>query len=475
MSLKTLITSHKLWTCIILLGLWKWWQTNVSYLMIRRDDNTNLFAAYHSPVTGLSLPQPTCRETTEWWQGEQEIDNFSWNNVRGVNTIWKVKNLCYAPKRGSFVVHKDDYKLLPKFVRDSPKLVQLNNKPQSSANTKWIPGVSLLFDDLRMEESGAHLYFHLLPVVSAWKMAQERWPTENISMTFRHLKTRKQADEQLLDLSLYHIPEKQIVELNQSRMTDYDAICWERVIRIDQSYIGTADSSAFSVYLKKLVQDKYGIQIPKHCHHIKRDKKNQVWIIQRRVRARQIMNIDQLIHFLEHKGIYRENIRVFDSPNAVCSSTGCFGYPVCDDITEHSKQTCRRSGHRLEEDIELFSQITLLISIHGAGNVHYLWMPPDSHVVEIFPYHFLPTKVYETFANLSTLRYFRYDVEDPTVYLENMEKRTHNFTVHQCWSDNSCRPKVKQLPVSLPLEDKSSLASLLEKVIESWQSTCTQR
>ncbi|EME29092.1 uncharacterized protein Gasu_34830 [Galdieria sulphuraria] len=389
--------------------------------------------------------------------------------------MWKIKNLCYAPKRGSFVVYKNDVKLLPKFVRDSSKLVQLNHKPQLSSNIKWIRGVSLLFDDLRMEESGAHLYFHLLPVLSGWRMAKERWPVENISMTFQHLKTRKPADKQLLDLLLYHTPEKQMVELNHSRMTDYDAICWEHAIRIDQSYVGTADSFSFSLYVKQLVQDKYRIQIPQHCKHTEIDKKNQVWVIQRRVRARQIINIDDLIQFLENRGISRENIRVFDSPNAVCSSTGCFGYPVCDDITESSKQTCRKSGHRLEEDIKLFSQITLLLSIHGAGNVHYLWMPPNAHVVEIFPYHFLPTKVYETFANLSNLKYFRYDVKDSTVYLENMEKRTHNFTVHQCWSDNSCRPKVKQLPVFLPLEDKGNLAILLEKVIESWKSTCNQR
>lgn len=467
----TLITSHKLWICIFILGLWKWWQTNISFLRIQNDSDSTTFSTH----SVLFSPPVTSRETTTWWQGEDKIDSFFWKNVRGVDNIWKINGLCYAPKRGSLVISQNDANLLPKFVRDSPKLLKLGDeKPQLSSNIQWIRGVSLLFDDLRMEESGAHLYFHLLPVLSGWRMAKERWPVENISVIFRHLKTRKPADRQLLDLVLYHIPKEQIVNLNDSRIAAYDTICWENAIRIDQSYVGTTDSVAFSAYLKELVKDKFGIQIPKHCRNVAKGKQNQVWIIQRRVRARQILNIDQVIQFLERKGVSRRNIRVFDSPNTACSSTGCFGYPVCDDITEQSKLTCRKSGHRLEEDVELFSQITLLISIHGAGNVHYLWMPPGSHVLEIFPYHFLPTKVYETFANSSNLKYFRYNVEDPTVYLEHMEERTHNFTVHQCWSDNNCRPHVKQLPVFLPLDDNTSLAVLLEKVVTSWQHTCSQ-
>lgn len=470
------LTSHKLWICIFLLGLWKWWQTNMSFSMVQNRQN---MATNHSSSSWMDSQQKTGKETTTttttWWKGEEKIDSFFWNNVRGVNSMWKINNLCYSPKRGSWVVYKVDAKLLPKFVQDSPKLVTLEHPLQVSFNnTKWIGGVSLLYDDLRMEESGAHLYFHLLPVLSGWRMAKERWPIESISVVFRHLKTRKAADKQLLDLVLYHVPRKQLVELDSSEMSRYDVICWEHAIRVDQSYVSTADSFMFSIYLKELVKDKYGIDIPQHC---KKNNKGhpQVWIIQRRVKARQILNIEQLVQFLESKGISRENIRVFDSPNAACSSTGCFGYAVCDDITQQSQLTCRKSGHRLEEDIELFSQITFLISIHGAGNVHYLWMPPGAHVVEIFPYHFLPTKVYETFANTSGLKYFQYQVEDSSVYLEKMEKRTHNFTVHQCWSDNSCRPKVKQLPVYLPLEDQSKLSNVLEKALKSWQRECHQR
>eukprot|EP00871_Galdieria_phlegrea_P001559 jgi/Galph1/2403/GphlegSOOS_G1037.1 len=430
-------------------------------------------------ITSLSYDSSPLKLTfndksTVWWQGENEIDSFNWNNVRSKNSIWKLKNLCYSKASEAFVMSRAELEKLPAFIRDSSKILQIDDKKQISTNVWWVPGVSLLFDDLRIEESGAHLFFHMLPVLSGWRMAKERW--NDISITFKHTQCKKESDQQLWDLFMSQVPKESIIQLNQTRKVKTHAmICWQRAIRMDQSYIGIAESPALSSYLKELIRDKYQIKIPLHCKQLEETDKYNIWIVQRRVRARQIINMDAIIDFLEQRGISRNSIQVFDSPNAVCSPCGCFGYPVCNHITEESKKTCRRKGHRLEEDIALFSKITLLISVHGAGNVHYLWMPPGAHVLEIFPYHFLPTSVYQNFANMSQLKYFRYTVTDSTIYKQQMETRTHNFTTHQCWADNQCRPKVKQLPVLLPLQGENNFLDVLEKVLLSWKNTCINR
>ena len=95
---------------------------------------------------------------------------------------------------------------------------------------------------------------------------------------------------------------------------------------------------------------------------------NKVYVSRKEAPVRHIINEDELIKFLHHHGFV---------------------------IVEPEKLS-------FEEQVKLFSSCSLMISNHGAGLTNCLFMPPGSHLVELYrDPHNNPSKVNRCFQNLA--------------------------------------------------------------------------
>ena len=81
------------------------------------------------------------------------------------------------------------------------------------------------------------------------------------------------------------------------------------------------------------------------------------------------------------------------------------------------------SGGTAREQAQLMATHGVLVSPHGAGLVNIMYMPPNSAIIELFPYH-IDHNLYATLATLMGLASYPIHSKDGSIVWANDTVRT---------------------------------------------------
>ncbi|KAA8493121.1 Protein O-linked-mannose beta-1,4-N-acetylglucosaminyltransferase 2 [Porphyridium purpureum] len=355
-------------------------------------------------------------------------------------------------------------------------------------------GIFIFCSQCHMDQSGAHFLFVILPLISEIRRAIAAGfgaPTiliNDLRMTERHAKT-----------PLWERKLLQYVATDAQRLaswaSDFDIgepviSCFQNFVLSDFHLFSQLSESDFT-YFRKTVARAASTKraLYEHCGELAL-KQPVVWILSRRVWSRKTLNVPELVQAVQHAFKGKAEVRVFDTPNMPCR--GCLGYSECpdkeqshglpaaiydapnypfDSASKHrgsgkASATCLHGDAErdVDYDIALFNNITLLVSVHGAGLSNCIFMPRGSSIVEIMPYGVRDDSYVRLFRRLG-VEHVRYDETDDSEVVAHFGRR---MLPSELWTPEH-RGTLKGLGVRV---NTSQLFGVLQRTAARWSQSC---
>mmetsp|Transcript_18098 Transcript_18098/g.31400 ORF Transcript_18098/g.31400 Transcript_18098/m.31400 type:complete len:855 (+) Transcript_18098:82-2646(+) len=442
------------------------------------------------------------------WRGREKVSPVD---------MWFVRNACYKPASKKFLVDEDTYNknihLLRSFDRKEwTEPVDINSKTIRKDKTEIpnpylggtiapqqikhrVPGVTIFCRSCQLNNTGAHFPFYILPIVSI-----ERWATifrkhTPLSLLLPFVpqfpQSRMHMQPKLASYAFADI--QRIIDLNATELQGYkpdDFICFDEMIAFGRDFYNMIRSSDDLAYLKQniisspispihsLVFDcsnpDQKLALSDHAHHQEPPAKHYeepvVYIMNRRVGARRIENLDEVVDMVaETTGM---KVVVFDSPNVQCpNGHGCHGFLTCDEVGKRDKHHMFDPPCKLypdvDDDIIAFNKIHFLITVHGAGEANLIFMPRGSVLVEIIPYA-LGDVSYIQMSAYADIQYFQYR-ETNTSIVEAAFGADTDLSEEHIWHNKTLRFALKALPVHVSSEN---LREVVRNAHRAWYARC---
>jgi hypothetical protein len=176
-----------------------------------------------------------------------------------------------------------------------------------------------------------------------------------------------------------------------------------------------------------------------------------VWVVQRRVphQSRLIANIVPLKRMLRDMFGHDWNVVEFDSPNTPClggPSNACHGFYNCKLPSLTPDLNCSHSRD-IFFDVQLFSQVNFIVSVHGATLMNAMFLPKGAHVVEIFPAG-IDEFIYHDFSKRAELEYFAFREPNQT----QLHRLFPSTPSHECFKNSKCRHRMREEKVTISLD-----------------------
>jgi hypothetical protein len=196
--------------------------------------------------------------------------------------------------------------------------------------------------------------------------------------------------------------------------------------------------------------------------------KKTVWVVQRRVphQSRVIANMSALKSLLSSIFGPGWSIVEFDSPNEPCGSghNECLGFFNCKYPNLDVSNNCSHSRDILF-DVQLFSQVNFVVSVHGATLMNAMFLPRGAHIVEIFPAG-IDEYIYHEFSKRAELEYFGFREPNQTK-LHELFPSTPSY---ECFRNSECRHKMREQKVTVSID---KIRPTLQAAHDSMLSRCT--
>uniref|UniRef100_A0A7S1TGC7 Uncharacterized protein n=1 Tax=Compsopogon caeruleus TaxID=31354 RepID=A0A7S1TGC7_9RHOD len=392
----------------------------------------------------------------------------TFKNRNKLDTLWSFENVCYDSIKQRFTITKEDAKLLPPFFVEDHRVETLSTERNSTIVPMWMNGTTLLSRDAHLDQTGAHFYFFLLPVATLLRHLHETSPDlEGVNVLFDNfsIPAGHDLERQLSEILFGQIPRERRLSLSK---LEAQVTCFETLLSVGLEYSSVIQGQKDFDFMRERASEVEMVQLASDCKEPFANRA-AVGILNRRVYSRRILNQRQLEVVVRQVFGPAVDIIVFDSPNVACEN-GCLGFANCLDLLrqpEEVYQNCRKT-RSVADDVKHFNNLTMMISVHGAGNINYIWMPKGSHVVEIFPYG-ISDFTYQKLTNLTDLNYFAFEESNRTVFNNNFR---HLGDGSYCWKDDRCRKHIKESPVSVTMDGPQGLKRLLREVQVSWSKRC---
>jgi len=391
-------------------------------------------------------------------------------NRNKVNTLWALSSACYDTGARKFVFHEEQLGRLPKYVQDDPKYVQATAAPiPTSAVGRWVPGLTVLGREMHLDQTGAHFYFFMLPVTSLLYHVTQELKTPGVSVAFEeyNIPESHSLERQFADIVMKDIPPERRLSLEGFKES---LVCFEELLSVGNDYSASIRGQDDLEYLKTSASKVEMQDFVKDCADPGANHA-AVGILNRRVFSRKISNIHQLK--VATKQVFGANteVVVFDSPNVPCEGTDCMGYTDCSELNKtlaKSDPSMCRTTRQVGDDIRVFNNLTFFISVHGAANMNYVWLPKGSTAVEIFPYA-ISDFTYKKLSELSGLEYIAFHDSNQTTFKSKFASLGDGSN---CWGDNDCRRFMKQSEVYVTVDGPDGIKRVLYEAVKKWKERC---
>jgi len=402
-----------------------------------------------------------------------------WKGRSGhVEGMWLVRDACFEPATSSFPVRRASLRdLLEEHTKEDNwlKIVDASTQISRSQVKYRVPGVTVMSRNFAADNTGAHFTFYTIPLMGVMRFATEVLhgdvslvlPKARIPpLPHRRRLERRQFDHMFLQAQRVLSLDAPVV----ANMSQGNYVCFDELLSIGRNYYNIISGPEDASYARANVMATTDLHLENECYGPDHDPQDTIYILNRRVYARRILNVDEIVEAVRDVAGPGIKIKVFDSPNAACqNSRGCYGFANCEELWSRNDSTwfnppCKTIA-TIDDDIELFNKITFMISVHGAGNANMFWMPRGSVLLEMFPYGVMD-RSYITLANYTQTNYFQYRER-------NSEIADSHFGQHHAedkiWADNSMRTDIKHLPVKINVQN---FRPTLERAFAAWTKGC---
>lgn len=416
--------------------------------------------------------------------GVEYMDFWKYTNGEGIEASLAVGNLCYSLKDDVFIMDKKDKARLIhdvaslRGINASKRIPHIQNVDEIRANdvVHWIRGLTVVSTEMSLvNETGAHFIAGSVPLLSAVSFARRglHIDAKDISVAYRVLPTRanmRPDNAMYFDLAFAEIPKKNILSLSSFKPRQgRNIVCMKKALELDRSYAYTMRSSDDTAYLRDNIVRMQKTPMADDCSHHTAGVQKTIFILSRAVHSRRWADIRsfestcQKVFGDSTKVVVFESLDQLGAKHCQTNSSREEHLTACS-LLPSSALSAPLSDHLL------FNQITFLISVHGAGNANYIYLPKGAHVVEVMPVGVQAS--YDMYKKLATrigLEHFEHEETNRTFY-DGYPLSKYNQT--QCFRDNHCRKISKQLPVPVTTSGPHSIVPLLERARDSWISRC---
>lgn len=432
------------------------------------------------------------------WYYNRHLNDFRPPAYRASNIrLISLNDACYCTHRNKFILprehphqkeKKHKSKRFPAFVfrYGAARSAQWTSPRYLAAFAEqkavFVPGTAVFWRGRILHTSRDHLHRALVPmrsVIDLVKKTSLRPDIHVVTETFESIENNNTDIAKLYDYYLGDVATNKRISLKRIRPR---LICFRRVIALGSEYENHASSARVYDHVKDLVETaergRLAAPLIKACRDPGANT-DAIWVVHRQAARTSFGSLENLAQvetavnheLLRHDLADKVSMRVGQAPNSPCppgtAREGCYDF-ACGDARP-ADSDCIRSSSTLRE-VQLFNNMTFLITTSGPANEAFAYMPRGSHVIELVPYGFFDS-TYEHAARDAHLVYHRVQGKASQSTQPEFFQRFGDIasSPKACWADIECRAARLSRETYV---DIHHLRAVLQKAISKWRSVC---